>query len=124
MDRRPLTGPEKLSKSHRLDAFSCGIESLDGWLTRFAWINQQSDLTSTYVVHRAGSVVGRRARFCVNALAFFWGQLRFIGNGPEAHPAGAARRDFDVSRNGAQRARARRLRRGASEPLRASTVLA
>ena len=50
MDRRPLTGPEKLSKSHRLDAFSCGIESLDGWLTRFAWINQQSDLTSTYVV--------------------------------------------------------------------------
>jgi GNAT superfamily N-acetyltransferase len=54
----PLTGPEKLSKEHLLDAFSCGTESLDHWLKRFAWMNQQSDLTTTYVAHRAGHVVG------------------------------------------------------------------
>jgi GNAT superfamily N-acetyltransferase len=58
VDDPPLTGPEKLSKIHQLDAFSCGVESLDGWLKRFAWINQQSDLTTTYVVHRAAHVVG------------------------------------------------------------------
>ncbi len=53
-----LTGPEKLSKAHLLDSFSCGTESLDHWLKRFAWINQQSDLTTTYVVHRASRIVG------------------------------------------------------------------
>jgi GNAT superfamily N-acetyltransferase len=53
-----LIGPEKLSKPHRLEAFSCGVESLDLWLKRFARTNQQSDLTTTYVVHRANSVTG------------------------------------------------------------------
>jgi GNAT superfamily N-acetyltransferase len=54
----PLTGPEKLSKDHHVDGFSCGVESLDEWLKRFAWINQQSDLTTTYVAHRAHRVAG------------------------------------------------------------------
>ena len=58
MGHPPLTGPEKLSKAHLLDTFSCGIESLDHWLKRFAWTNQQSDLTTTYVAHRANRVVG------------------------------------------------------------------
>jgi GNAT superfamily N-acetyltransferase len=53
-----LIGPEKLSSHHELDRFSCGIESLDHWLRRFARINQQSDLTTTYVVHRNHRVVG------------------------------------------------------------------
>lgn len=53
-----LTGPEKLARSHRVDGFSCGIESLDVWLKRFAWTNQQSDLTTSYVVHRDGVVAG------------------------------------------------------------------
>jgi len=54
----PLTGPEKLARHHELDAFSCGVESLDHWLKRFAYTNQQSDLTTTYVVHRKNKVVG------------------------------------------------------------------
>ena len=54
----PLTGPEKLAKDHVLGEFSCGVESLDNWLKRFARINQQSDLTTTYVVHRNHRVVG------------------------------------------------------------------
>lgn len=53
-----LAGPEKLSKNHLLDAFCCGIDSLDHWLKRFAWANQQSDLTTTYVAHRKNRVVG------------------------------------------------------------------
>jgi predicted N-acetyltransferase YhbS len=53
-----LTGPEKLAKHHDLEGFSCGVESLDHWLKRFAHTNQQSDLTTTYVAHRAHRVVG------------------------------------------------------------------
>jgi GNAT superfamily N-acetyltransferase len=37
---------------------SPGVESLDSWLKRFAYTNQQSDLTTTYVVHRKNKVVG------------------------------------------------------------------
>ena len=54
----PLTGPERLASHHELEAFSCGVESLDQWLKRFARTNQQSDLTTTYVVHRKNRVVG------------------------------------------------------------------
>lgn len=54
----PLSGPEKLAKRHVLTEFSCGVESLDKWLKRFAWNNQQSDLTTTYVAHRDDRVVG------------------------------------------------------------------
>lgn len=53
-----LSGPEKLAKDHELGAFSCGVESLDNWLKRFARINQQSDLTTTYLVHRNQRAVG------------------------------------------------------------------
>jgi GNAT superfamily N-acetyltransferase len=53
----PLTGPEKLAAAHDLEPFSCGVESLDQWLKRFARTNQQSDLTTTYVVHRKNRVV-------------------------------------------------------------------
>lgn len=53
-----LTGPEKLSAHHNPDGFSCGVESLDQWLKKFARINQQSNLTTTYVVHRSRRVVG------------------------------------------------------------------
>ncbi len=49
----PLSGPEKLARHYELDAFSCGVESLDTWLKRFAYTNQQSDLTTTYVVSGA-----------------------------------------------------------------------
>jgi GNAT superfamily N-acetyltransferase len=30
---------------------------LNDWLKRFAWVNQQSETSRTYVVHRAGQVV-------------------------------------------------------------------
>ena len=58
MAEAPLNGPEKLAKAHDLEPFSCGVESLDHWLKRFARTNQQSDLTTTYVVHRKNRVIG------------------------------------------------------------------
>jgi GNAT superfamily N-acetyltransferase len=53
-----LSGPEKLARHHEFEAFSCGVESLDSRLKRFAYTNQQSDLTTTYVVHRTNEVAG------------------------------------------------------------------
>jgi GNAT superfamily N-acetyltransferase len=53
-----LSTTEKLAKHHDVSAFSCGVESLDLWLKRYAWISQQSDLTTTYVAHRNHRVAG------------------------------------------------------------------
>lgn len=53
-----LSGVEKLSKTHDLAAFACGNESLDAWLKRFALANLQADSAQTFIVHRAGAVVG------------------------------------------------------------------
>lgn len=55
----PLSPVEPLSRAHDLSRFDCGSQtSLNEWLKRFAWINQQSETSRTYVVHRAGQVVG------------------------------------------------------------------
>ena len=53
-----LSPIEKLSKAHDLSAFDCGTESLNGWLKRYALVNQQNDSAQTYVLHRNGIVVG------------------------------------------------------------------
>lgn len=50
---------EPLSEFHDLSRFNCGgHESLNDWLRRFALLNQKNDAARTYVVHRAGFVVG------------------------------------------------------------------
>lgn len=54
----PISNTEKLSQSHDLSGFDCGNQSLNDWLKRYAFVNQQSDSAQTYVVHRNGSVVG------------------------------------------------------------------
>lgn len=54
-----LSSVEPLARSHDLSQFDCGSHaSLTDWLRRFAWTNQQSETSRTYVVHRAGRVVG------------------------------------------------------------------
>ena len=57
-NREPLSVIEKLTKDHDLSLFDCGKESLNDWLCRFALTNQQNDSARTYVLHRAGKVVG------------------------------------------------------------------
>jgi len=53
-----LSQVEALTKAHDTSHFDCGGHiSLSDWLNRFAWMNQQSETSRTYVVHRAGCVV-------------------------------------------------------------------
>jgi GNAT superfamily N-acetyltransferase len=56
--QQPLSAIEKLTRGHNLSLFDCGKPSLNDWLRRFALTNQQSDSARTYVLHRAGRVVG------------------------------------------------------------------
>jgi len=57
-NRPPLSVIEKLTKDHDPSSFACGKSSLDDWLRRFALTNQQNDSARTYVLHRAGKIVG------------------------------------------------------------------
>lgn len=50
---------EPLSRSHDLSSFDCATHpSLNDWLKRFAWTNQQNETSRTYVVRRALRVIG------------------------------------------------------------------
>lgn len=53
-----LEAPAPLSETHRVEAFSSGVQPLDDWLIRRAWNNQVSGASRTYVVSAAGAVVG------------------------------------------------------------------
>jgi GNAT superfamily N-acetyltransferase len=54
-----LSRVEALSQSHDLSQFDCGNHpSLNDWLRRFAWANQQNETSRTYVVQRNSKVVG------------------------------------------------------------------
>lgn len=56
--KKTLSSIEKLAEHHDLSSFDCAKPSLNDWLRRFALTNQQSDSARTYVLHRAGKVVG------------------------------------------------------------------
>ena len=49
---------EPLQASHRLDGFDCGEEGLNRFLVRFAWMNQRSNASRTYVALDGAEVVG------------------------------------------------------------------
>jgi GNAT superfamily N-acetyltransferase len=49
---------EKLSREHDLSAFDCASATLNEWLRKFAWTNQQADSAKTYVALEGNSVVG------------------------------------------------------------------
>jgi GNAT superfamily N-acetyltransferase len=49
--------PEPLADHHDLDAFSCGVTSLDDWLRRRARSNQASGASRTFVVSAGAAVV-------------------------------------------------------------------
>ena len=49
---------EPLHASHRLDGFDCGEEGLNRFLVRFAWMNQRSNASRTYVALDGAEVVG------------------------------------------------------------------
>ncbi len=45
----PLSSPEPLTASHRVDEFECGETVLDDWLKRRAMVNQISGASRTFV---------------------------------------------------------------------------
>ncbi|MBI4971267.1 MAG: GNAT family N-acetyltransferase [Candidatus Omnitrophica bacterium] len=57
-DKPPLKAPVLLNKSHGVERFDCGSESLDTYLKRFAFINNQNGSARTYVALRGNEVVG------------------------------------------------------------------
>jgi hypothetical protein len=51
-----VSAPEPLSPDHAVDAFDCGVESLDDWLKRRAYKNQVTGASRTYVACDGGQV--------------------------------------------------------------------
>jgi GNAT superfamily N-acetyltransferase len=49
---------EKLARHHLVDAFDCGEEALNRFLTRFAFPNQQANASQTYVGLADREVIG------------------------------------------------------------------
>jgi GNAT superfamily N-acetyltransferase len=49
---------EKLQRSHAVDAFECGREALNLFLTRYAFQNQQAQASQTYVALADDEIVG------------------------------------------------------------------
>jgi GNAT superfamily N-acetyltransferase len=49
---------ETLRREHNLSRFDCGNATLNIWLRKYAWTNQQADSAKTYVALAANHVVG------------------------------------------------------------------
>jgi GNAT superfamily N-acetyltransferase len=49
---------EKLRRDHDVESFDCGKESLNLFLKRHAWVNQQSNAAQTYVLAQNLRVTG------------------------------------------------------------------
>src|ERR1700736_636920 len=49
---------EKLRREHDLTQFDCGNATLNSWLVKYAWTNQQADSARTYVAQVKDRVVG------------------------------------------------------------------
>ena len=49
---------EKLHRRHAVDAFDCGEEPLNRFLTRFALSNQQANASQTYLALASDTVIG------------------------------------------------------------------
>jgi GNAT superfamily N-acetyltransferase len=49
---------EKLSRQHKVEAFDCGVEPLNQFLTRFALMNQAANAAQTYVALDGETIAG------------------------------------------------------------------
>lgn len=53
-----ITGPERITPAHKIDAFQSGVAALDEWLRRRALHNEHEGASRTYVVCAEDRVVG------------------------------------------------------------------
>ncbi len=72
--QQPAFVIEKLTQAHDLSSFDCGAASLNEWLQRFAWRNQQADAAQVYVARH-------------------WDQVDRVVAGYHSLTAGSVRRD-------------------------------
>jgi len=49
---------DKLDREHDVSRFDCGNPTLNIWLQKYAWTNQQADSAKTYVARESKRVVG------------------------------------------------------------------
>jgi len=49
---------ENLRRDHAVERFSCGVEALDRFLTRFAWASQQANAARTYIGMHDADIIG------------------------------------------------------------------
>jgi GNAT superfamily N-acetyltransferase len=49
---------EKLRREHNLSRFDCGNATLNTWLQKYAWTNQQADSAKTYLAIGGDEIVG------------------------------------------------------------------
>ena len=54
----PLGGPVPLERDHDLSHFDCGVEPLNDYLKKYAYLNHQNRSSRTYVATRGMRVVG------------------------------------------------------------------
>lgn len=80
-----LAAPVALDSSHRLDAFDCGIASLDDWLKRRALHNLASGAPRTFVVCEGERVVAYYA-LASSAVASMGAPGRLRRNMPDPIP--------------------------------------
>lgn len=55
--RAPIKPPTPLEQTHDATGFASGVDELDDWLKRFAWVNHRSCNARVFVATRARSVV-------------------------------------------------------------------
>jgi GNAT superfamily N-acetyltransferase len=92
---------ERLTRGHDLGAFDCANATLNDWLKKFAWTNQQADSAKTYVALAANRVVGYYA-LTTGSVHKHESPLR-IAKGLANHPIGIvllARLAVDQSQQG------------------------
>ncbi|MGB3221697.1 MAG: GNAT family N-acetyltransferase [Desulforhopalus sp.] len=53
-----ITAPEPILKTHSLDAFDCGNQTLNQWLKRQAMVNEMSGASRTFVICENSRVIG------------------------------------------------------------------
>ena len=85
--RLPLTEPQALAATHRLDDFECGEAELDDWLQRRALVNQLGGASRTFVVADADNIVRGYYALAAGAISHGLALGRVKRNMPDPVPA-------------------------------------
>ena len=85
--RLPLTEPQALAATHRLDDFECGEAELDDWLQRRALVNQLGGASRTFVVADADNIVRGYYALAAGAISHRLALGKVKRNMPDPVPA-------------------------------------